>query len=191
MAKKAPPTEEAYATEDEVVVAIRALTAPQLYKLRRFGSMKAAALAGLGLGISEEDLMQEALRRTLSGARKWSKRVAFSDHLLGAIRSVASHAAKKAKGVALVPTDPLDADADDPPSLELGSALPDSERLTGARRELQRIQDHFEDDERVLLIIEGLGTEMSGPEIQRDLGITQTEYETAMKRLRRWVRAKE
>ncbi len=57
-----------------------------------------------------------------------------------------------------------------------------------ARRKLDQIEKRFEGDERVLLILEGLATEMTGPEIKEALGLSQNEFETAMTRLRRGAR---
>jgi hypothetical protein len=52
---------------------------------------------------------------------------------------------------------------------------------------MDQVAEKFADDDVVQLVIEGLATEMKGPEIQAALGISQREFETAMTRLRRSV----
>jgi hypothetical protein len=113
-------------------------------------------------------------------------------HLIATMRSIANSYAKKTKGATAVPagsgTDDEDVEAG---MVDLPTADPDPERIVQAREELQRIERLFAKDQLVTSIMEGLGCEMKGPEIQAILGISETEYETAMTRLRRGARGKE
>lgn len=191
MKTKAPRSEESYATEAEVREAVGRLGDADLERLRRYADLRARALAALGLGIGGSDLLQEALSRTLAGKRKWPKSVKFVQHLLGAVRSISSGLAKRMKGV-VVETDLLgDGEGDESHGIELASPLADPERLAAVHEELAHIEQLFSSDERALLVIEGLKDRMEGPEIKEWLGLSQTEFETVMKRLRRGVRGKE
>jgi hypothetical protein len=64
---------------------------------------------------------------------------------------------------------------------------PDSERVVAARQRLDRIRKAFATDDKVLRVIEGLGLGKKGPEIQKEMGISNTEFETIMTRLRRGI----
>ena len=74
-----------------------------------------------------------------------------------------------------------------PRSIALLSRIPDPERLAAAREQLEKVDKKFAGDDLVGLVVEGLSTGMKGPEIQQDLGITETQFETAMTKLRRGV----
>ena len=60
-----------------------------------------------------------------------------------------------------------------------------TEREERARKTLARIEQLFVDDTEVALVIWCLKLGMKGPEIRLDLGISKTEYETIVKRMRR------
>ena len=64
-----------------------------------------------------------------------------------------------------------------------------SETCCQSTRPPQALAKLFADDDDVTLVLEALAQEMTGPEIQDDLGISKTEYETIMKRMRRKARA--
>jgi hypothetical protein len=82
---------------------------------------------------------------------------------------------------------PLDDAASDAPGGD--ELLISQEELEEMRRMVERIEDTFADDPAVMRVIECIREGFStGPEIRELLGITQTEYETTMKRLRRGAR---
>lgn len=56
-----------------------------------------------------------------------------------------------------------------------------------AQQQIDAIRAAFEGDDEVLLVIDGLAEGAKGPDIQKDLGITPTEYETIMLRMRRGI----
>lgn len=186
MTLRADSTSDEYASDAEVEAALRGLTAAQTLRLSQVAEFRARAVATLGLGLSGDDLLQEAIGRTLSGDRRWRKsKVGFERHLRETIRSIVSHAPDEFRGGLPTLSDPHDE----------GEALlgrpPTAERIAAAREALAKIEAKFADDDEVLLVIEGLATEMNGPEIQRELDLTQNQYETIMTRLRRGIHRKE
>lgn len=190
MAKKTEAKSADYASLDEVEEAISRLTPADSERLTRFAQLRVRGLRGLGFGVDAQDLLQEALARSLhSGGKRWPKNIAFVSHLIAAMRNIAGHLARDGRGVGVVSLDPPDASDVKGDGLnnewDKPTEIPDAERIAGARERLQKIEKRFENDERVLLVIEGLATQMNGPEIKADLGITQNELETAMTRLRR------
>ena len=123
--------------------------------------------------------------RTVAGERKWKQGVTFVKHLLQTMRSIASHAPDELKGRSVVAT------AEDPTSsldgVAVHSQTGNGELVAAANEQLAKVGKKFGDDDEVGLVLEGLATGMTGPEIQRDLGLTQTRYETIITRLRRGV----
>lgn len=190
MAKKTEAKPAEYASLEEVEEAIGRLTPADSERLSRFAQLKVRGLRGLGLGVEAEDLLQEALTRSLQpGGKRWPKNISFVNHLIAAMRNSAGHLVRDGHGARLASIEPpnaLDADGDGVShEWDRPTEVPDAERIAAARERLQKIEKRFENDERVRLVMEGLATEMKGPEIKADLGITQNELETAMTRLRR------
>jgi hypothetical protein len=144
-------------------------------------------------GRSHEDLLNEAIADTLDPEkRRWNKQVSFVTHLIGAMRSIASHWKEQF-------------DADEPrlesevvrtseegeplsPLDLVASNAPDAERAVEARQELEEIEKMVAGDHIVSDILGGMRAEMLPSEIREALGLSQRDYETAMKRLRRHVR---
>lgn len=159
---------------------------------------KAADWRIWGLGAAAEyregkDLIDQAVADILDGDRVWKKeKVDFCGYFLGVIRSIASHW-KEQFAQEVVPFSALitvDADGNE---TSFGNTVPapgpDPSRIVEAKQLVERIDELFVDDSLITGILGCLKAEMNGPETQAALNISQTDYETAMKRLRRKVRA--
>jgi DNA-directed RNA polymerase specialized sigma24 family protein len=189
---KKPQSSKTYATDEEIEAAFAALSLPELAKLGRFADLYARALEARGAGVSGDDLVQEAITRTFTGERRWPTSVRFSGYLMMTVRSIADASMKKLKYGAIVGTDPTKDEISNQLADKLMLKIAHQERIAaeGVAAEVERIEQLFDGDERVLLLIEALKDQMSGPDIQEWLKLTKTEYETAMKRLRRGARRK-
>lgn len=189
------PANDLAATPDEVWAAVETLTKPQLAKLALYARARIAALRRRAQGRDQDDLLQEALIATLGGKRNWYKgRVDLVGHLIGAMRSIASAWAEKFD--------------DDTPYLEseltitnehgepvtpvsnVSDPAPPVERDLDAQYELATIQSLFKNDSNVILVMEGLREGMTGPEIQAHLGMSEKDYNAALKRMRRLLKSK-
>jgi DNA-directed RNA polymerase specialized sigma24 family protein len=183
--RRATPSEE-YATDAEVEAAVRALAPADGVRLAKIARFRALALAGLGIGMSGEDLLQDTILCTLDGRKRWRKSVKFVTHLIRAIQNIASHAREAQAGRTMVMV--AVAEPDGPSDgVVVASHASDAERLAAVGEQFALIEKTFEGDDEVGLVVECMARGMNGPEVQRDLNITQTEYETIMKRLRRGV----
>ena len=67
--------------------AVEALTTGELLRLKQFGEARVRFSQGTDYRTGE-DLLQEALRLTFDGDRRWNKRVSFETYLIGVIRSI-------------------------------------------------------------------------------------------------------
>lgn len=180
------------ATDAEVREAIGSLTDADLTRLGRYAWWRVQAIGRGARGNKQEDLLQEAIVRTLDSRRTWNRSaVDFIGHLIGVMRSIASEWAES-----------LEAERHDEPLLESElvrdpdgtdinpfqsavSHAPGFEKTLEAQDRISVIRDFFRDDSEVLEIMEGLAAELKGPEICEILGISRTTYETVMRRLRR------
>ena len=87
------------------------------------------------------------------------------------------------EGVTLIEFSLGGTDADDP-ELPLTSPDPDQQRTLEGKEEVERLQNLVEDHLYASAILDEMKLGRTGPEIQKELGITQNEYESALK----WIR---
>ena len=67
----------------------------------------------------------------------------------------------------------------------LAATEPDADRNLEAKEQVEEIRATFAADPVVSVILDGMLEGMSPPDVRSELNLTQTEYETAMRRLRR------
>jgi hypothetical protein len=182
------PADEA-ATEAEVAEAIRGLSAPALVKLERYARYRVWRVGpGAARGRTDGDLLGAALTETLEGTRRWRKdTVDFVTHLIGVMRSLSSHwfDEKEIPEAAFHP----DANTEDwsSPHENAAAPVPDIDTVLDAQVRLAEIDTLFAGDMLATEVLGGMRSGLSGPEIQEVLDLSQTQYETVMKRIRRGI----
>jgi hypothetical protein len=187
--------EERAATREEVVTAVEAITPRELRRLERYARRRIFGLRRAARGRDWEDLLREAVADTYEGSRRWNKEsVDFSRHLIGAMRSISSHwrdqfdpgeAFSESEVTHVSPEGKLTN-----PMLEAASPAADPERELEAKQEVERIGGIASKNPLAWLIMDGWRGGMTGPEIREALEVSQKDYETALKWLRRNVRPK-
>jgi len=189
MSRRVP--EEIAAGSDEVEEAVKRLSRPQLLRLENYAKKRIRGLGRANEGRDHNDLMQEAITRTLTGQRHWNKSVTFVVHLFGVIQSISNHWGEQFDPESaqleseITRTSPEGKDSfhlHDAPS-----TLPNAEHVLSAKQEIERIESLFAKDQKALDVIGGWRSEMTGPEIQEVLEISKTEYETIARKIRRNV----
>lgn len=177
-----------HASDLEVEAAIRNLHPADFVRLHHVADLLACSLVGLGLGVSSDDLLQEAIVRTLGGNRRWRLSVTFVNHLIATMRSIANHTRDELKTAIVVDR------AHDESSPELfdgwGMAprAPDPREIAMIRQLIKQMLTRSADPPEVQRFIECLLEGMSGQAIQRELGIGEDQYQAIMTRLRRRIR---
>jgi hypothetical protein len=172
---------------------MEALGEADLVRLEKFARYRVRGLGRRASGRSHEDLLNEAIADTLDPEkRRWNKDVSFVRYLIGAMRSISSHWGEQfdADEPRLESEVVRTSEEGEPLSpLDLaGSDAPGAERTAEAKQQLELIEKMIAGDRIVSDILGGMRAEMLPSEIRDALGLSQTEYETAMKRLRRHVR---
>jgi len=172
------------ATTEEITEAINNLTTFEEKKLFYRASFR---LNIASRGYNAADLLNEAITATLEGRRKWPiNKVDFFGHLNGVMRSITSNW-KEAKDALEKLSNPLPCDESSTIDIYDGhsSSLPSPEENVAAKQFLDKIEEFFSEDKVILDIIKCRIEDFKGPEIQELLGISKTQYETAIKRLGR------
>lgn len=177
----------------EVCMAIESLTPDELLRLRGFAIWRVRGLGPRSDGKNHDDLMQEAVTRTVAGERRWNEgSVSFVTHLLGAMRSISNHWATqytRDTPVAFSALDETTVDGRiDNPIERVPSETPGPEAQLACKEEVEAIERLFAGDAAAARVLDGLRGGLSGPAIQAATGCSKMEYETIMKRIRRRVR---
>ncbi len=186
--------EQTSSSPAEVSQAIEALSDADALRLIKAAGAHLKKVGHLKLGRSPEDLLQEAITRTLSGERSWKKGISFVFHLDQAMRSICSSWRKSASRAEREDGNEIPASArlglmDEGDSV-LEQALSreaDPEHELLAKQEVERITSQFADDRIASEVLAGWKMGLDGPEIQELSGISEKEHQAAVRRIRRSV----
>ena len=183
------------ATPEEVEAALTGLIKADRARLMSYARWRIDGLGRAALGRKAKDLFGEAVTATLAGNRRWQPdSVDIKGFLLGVMRSISSHwrdefDEQEPLLESELPSDPPEREGErDPPLEQAGSSAPSAERVLIAGQMVATLKNHFREDPEVLLVMGGIKDGMSGPEIQEVLELSQKQYETIMRRLRRGAR---
>jgi DNA-directed RNA polymerase specialized sigma24 family protein len=166
--------EKAHYSQEEIRAAITALRPEDKTAL-----MRLAAKYSWRTGYEAKDLLQEALTRLWAGDRKWPKGVCMSAFFRGAMRSIASEWKKKRHHGEDddVEIDGLWLKCDDQQDGVIG--------LIDGKREAAVIVALYEDDKIARKMVKAMLVGAKGQELRTLSGLTQTEYESKRRKIRR------
>lgn len=159
-------------TEKDVRRALAALSEPDLLRLQAIARLRCRGLPELDW----QELLHEAVLRALDGSRPWPRDVPLIAFLAGIMRSLRSDHWRRQRVAAAA----LSVQA-----AEVADQVPDPERIAAASQALAAIDRLFADDPAALAVILGLSQGLPAGEIRRRTGLTETEYESTRKRMRR------
>jgi DNA-directed RNA polymerase specialized sigma24 family protein len=165
----------------QTALALKFVTEMELLRLKTIARLHAR---GLPPDIGWEDLLQEALTRVLTGARRIPAGLAPVTFIAGVMRSLRSEHWKRF-GAAHRRRHASGSHGSHSAGLEVRDAAPDPERSLIAAEELQAIERLFADDPVALAIIDALGEGLAAEQMRVKLSLTKTEYDSARKRIRR------
>jgi hypothetical protein len=170
-------------TRGEIEAAVRAFASAQWARLHYVAKIHAWRT-----GWTFEELLQEAILRTLAGDRNCPSDVDIIKHLSDSMSSIADGERKKAPNqsphVPVVQPGAPVADAEDPPAPELST----EEELKGAadqediRREVLAI---FDDDPVARDIVEGIMANYSADDLKELSGLQGKDYASKRRLIRR------
>lgn len=176
----------------------RAAAELSLANLKRLRAIAHVIMRRYGVDVAGrdyDDLVSEALARTLNGTRSWRKGVDFMHHLTQSMRSIAwrwfEREAEKRAAAAARPWEHQQlapANDDDAAVAERVIApQPDVERAAIARERLRKITGAFADDPEAKAVLAGWAIGCKGPEIRRRYGMTEKQLRAAVRRIRRFA----
>ena len=175
-----------YLSLDEVRAKLSCLSKADLLRLGRIAELQAKKLRVC----ESEDLLAEGLKRVVSGDRRWPRGLGTSTFMKNVFASIVS---SKAKHAAFAARYEVDAEVD-----QSGDVISDQEHvaLEGridptmeiyAQRMLGRMATTISDDPDALALAMALGEGLTASETQTQFHMSQKQYDSARKRLRRVV----
>jgi CheY-like chemotaxis protein len=178
----------------EVDRAIRALTSTELLRLQKFSKFRIRGLGRAAGGRDWEDLLAEALLRTLIGAedtqsgRHWNKKVSFAHHLTWAISSIADVWKRQFKEKNIYLVSELEShDAHEQqrsPLDKVASRQVSADQRLIEEDEGNRVLTRFEDDPEAKDVLQGLMDGQQKKQIMLRCGLDEKTYAAVVKRIR-------
>jgi hypothetical protein len=179
----------------EIDRAVKALTRPEQLRLQRFAMCRVRGLGRAAGARDWQDLLQEAMYRTLIGAtdtkngRHWNKKVDLVKHLTETMRSIASSwkrrfAGQEANTYLVSELQSPDAQGEEyspMDNLACGDALAD-ERLIETEEE-ERILAALRDDRDATTVLLGWMRGLRKNEILTKYGLQEKRYAAAVRRI--------
>lgn len=180
-----------YASADEVRQAIDGLTPVDFHRL-----LKAAQIYMGGTPYSTaKDLLVDVLGTALDAAcggrgRRWPAGVAFTAYVSMTMRGVASDlrrdASRRRARFARELNELFDSLHSSTSPIEEALAIEEDRcREDQDSEHLEKVRDHFRDDEEVRWVMKSIMEGVPAREILKQSGMTNTQYETARRRWRR------
>jgi DNA-directed RNA polymerase specialized sigma24 family protein len=167
-------------TTVDIARAIHSLSDADLVRLKALARLWAR---GLPEGVGWADVLHEAIARALDGSRKWPPGVPILAFLSGIMRSICDdqwRRARREQNVLVRGEDLADLCVS---GNEMKS--PSLERVVGAAQSLAAIDRLFACDPLALKIIAGLAEGLTPTEICKLYGMSERQYDTTRKRMRR------
>jgi CheY-like chemotaxis protein len=180
----------------EVDRAVRVLTRPEQLRLQQFAKFRVRGLGRAAGGRGWQDLLQEALYRTLIGAsdasngRHWNKKVDLVKHLTEAMRSIASSwkrqfTTDEANTYLVSELQTCDAEGEEYSAADnvASGHAPADTRLIEMEEE-DRILATLGDDPDATRVLEGWMNGLKKNEILPRYGLDEKKYAAAVRRIR-------
>jgi hypothetical protein len=132
-----------------------------------------------------DDLLQEAITRTLSGDRVLRDGIPLFWHLYKAMQSIAWDWNKKLDEKLLLESDFAESETRMSVFSSLASVAPDPERQAAARIDLSRVTEACKSDSLVSALLTSKLLGKTESEIRRELNLNEQDFNAAAQRLRR------
>lgn len=153
--------------------ALAALSEVEMLRLKAIARLRARDLPG---DIGWSDLLNEAIARALDGSRRRPYGVGIVVFLAGIMRSIASEHWRRLRREAGI-FEMSGGDEADP--------APDPERNLAALQALAALDQLFAGDLAASQILASLAAGLSAKEIRETYGLSETDYDSTRKRMRR------
>jgi DNA-directed RNA polymerase specialized sigma24 family protein len=166
----------------QTALALEIVSKMELLRLKTIARLYAR---GLPPDVAWDDLLQEAITRIISGARRRPEDVTVVAFVAGVMRSLKAEHWRRSQRLSQSSGSGIARIGNGPQEIDLRDPTPSPERSLIAQQELNAIERLFADDAVILKIIVGLGQGLSAEQIRLAIGLSKLRYESARRRMRR------
>jgi len=190
---KPPPAEPPSATSGQIRNAFEALTPIQLARLAKYARWRLRAFGSRQLSRDADEFVTDALISLLDGRRTWQpQKIPFYVCFKGVIKSQTYNLRTKGPEDAFDELESLhtkdDNDMAEPLDRRASRTFRDPERVLEWAQIERLVTERFADDPEAALMLEARLDGRTPTDIREALGLSQQQYETILKRVRRAVR---
>ena len=168
------------ATLNEVEDALHKLTDADYAKLMLIAGSFCRSRKFSSSVLETGDLLSEAVLKTLRMEKKWSKRVSIVKHLDKAMENISGHLADRRSKIV-----PFPEGSEPSPSQTPEATQPTESESNEEETSEQLLKSIFDDDEQARSVFVKRVEEVPIAVILSDLGLTEPQYETVTRRIRR------
>ena len=189
---KPRPAEPPPATSEQIRDAFEALTPIELARLAKYARWRLRAFGSRQLSRDADEFVTDALISLLDGRRTWQpQKIPFYVCFKGIIKSQTYNLRTKGPEDAFDKLKSLrnkdDTDTAEPLDRRASRTFQDPERELEWAQIERLIKERFADDDEAALMLEARLEGKTPTEIREALGLTQQQYETIVKRVRRAI----
>ena len=189
---KRQPAEPPKATSEQIRDAFEALTEIELARLMKYARWRLRAFGSRNISRDADEFVTDALISLLDGRRTWQpQKIPFYVCFEAVIRSQTYNLRKRGPEDAfdeLIPLrKPDDSDTAEPLDRLASRTFQDPERELEWTQIEQLIKVRFADDAEAALMLEAMRSGTTPTAIREALELTQQQYETIVKRVRRAI----
>jgi len=169
--------EDKYRSDDELRAALANLSPREIVRLVGLGRIRA-----IGSELTGEELFQTAVERLLEGRRHWRKDEDLVQCFRRTMTSLVKDWWRRQERVSIRAEFKL-GEADTHAMNVAKDDTPCADRIIIARQELEEIKGLLKDDKNTLEVAMLLAEGEAPAEVRDAYGLTQTQYESALKRI--------
>jgi DNA-directed RNA polymerase specialized sigma24 family protein len=189
---KPRPAEPPPATSEQIRDAFEALTPIEVARLAKYARWRLRAFGSRQLSRDADEFVTDALISLLDGRRTWQpQKIPFYVCFKGIIKSQTYNLRTKGPEDAFDKLKSLrnkdDTDTAEPLDRRASRTFQDPERELEWAQIERLIKERFADDDEAALMLEARLEGKTPTEIREALGLTQQQYETIVKRVRRAI----
>ena len=178
--------EKDYLSTDEVKAKLSCLSKADLLRLRRIAQYQASKLRGC----EPDDLLSEGVNLVISGTRRWPRGIDIAPFMRNVFDSLVS---SKAKHAAVVGRYEVDVEVDRSGNPDFGDHAAELDRSSDpsdrayAQEVLEIVTNELSGDQHAQALALAMGEGLTAKETQTHFNMSQHQYDSARKRLRRVV----
>lgn len=173
----------------EIERAFESLTDTDWIRLKNFANYRIRGLGPMARDRDGQDLLSEAVYRTLLGTRHWKTNIDFVHHLRETMRSIADQWKRRLKASPFGENTSTDSEGEEHSLIDDAVSVHVSiESRLSEESELNRVINLFKDDSDSECLLRGVAGGLRKSDLMSRYGLDEKRYAAALRRIRQMLR---